>query len=313
MGNKATYKITFDVRSTVKNYFDISVTATGGWDNLKVHYDEGRYGDGIVIPDGLVIDIPPFLEGIGPIQSSIESVDPFIPFNWFGTTRREIGSDVTVRIISNYPAVNHALFRDNVRRCRVPDTNPVQTRCLIVWEVWVKFASALRVVQNDFSLSYFESSNSFNNNRVRVDNTNGALSYGNKQVQSNDTLLSTVTVAAITDLSNENSQYQITITLKNEEDILLLDYDASLCPVVVSVTFDDTKLIVTTSVDVPAIGLRQDIRESSISIPDIVRFYPTYPSSNVIYLTPRDAISLLDLVGVGQSMSMSFLAYGLIV
>lgn len=314
MGNKpATYQIEFEVRMDEMNdisFFVLNKT----WDNFNAVYEQGDYSVGTHgISDGLVIEIPPYLEGIGPIDTSV-TTDRDLILQYLITERIEKDSKVFVKIRNNWPMKNGFLgggssFAAYIFQCKIPGSK--RKLCIVTWKIYVKFASALRAVQNDFSLSYFESTFNFSNGGVRVSN-DGSVSYGNKELESNNSQLKMVNVATITDLSNENGQFILQITLVNINGILELTYDNTLSSIVSDVSVNDTSIIVTTSVDIPVIGYTPDIVGSSVKIPNKVIFDATYPSARTIHLTPRIGAPLTTLVADGQDMTVSFLAVTLI-
>jgi len=204
------------------------------------------------------------------------------------------------------------ILRDFIRMCPVPDTNPILTRCIIAWEVFKELNPAIRQVTDEFSLTYFAGTTNSSNSGIRVDNER-IISLGNKPVVPDDLLLSDIEIETIPRLSNKKGQFLILLTITNENNTLSLISNTYLCPAITDITFNDHSVIVTTSTDIPTISIIQNVTKSSMMIPNRVILDVTYPSSNVIYLTPRNPIpSLLSLVQLNQSINMSFLASNLI-
>lgn len=308
MGNKqATYEIVFDVTSTDVNYKDITLVTIGGWPGIEARY----FTNFTDTADGIVIRIPASLETYGPIETWV-GTEPPVFLRWLKSTRS--GNDYIVTSNVTTGKGMKFILRDFVRMCQVPDTNPIQTRCLIAWSVFVEPAPTINqsLLDDTFSLNYFAGTTNSSNSGIRVDNER-IISLGNKQLVPDDVLLSDIEIRTIPRLSNQKGQFLILITLINEDDVLSLESDTSLCPAITSITLDEHHIIVTTSTDIPSISIIQNVTKSSIQIPNRVIFDVTYPSSNVIHLKPRDPIpSLLSLVSFNQSMNMSFLAANLI-
>jgi hypothetical protein len=302
MGQAPNYSMTITVESTVNNYTDINITSvTGAWAGSNVHYQPS---DG-VNPDGLIIDVPAALEVGGPITWTGVDTSEAIMYRWLEAER--ISSNPTKIKIRRTSTPIKGLFADYIRQCKVPNTYRA-TKCDVMWSVFANPTTSM--LAPTFDMKYIRNYDNLTNSAVRMDK-GGVMSYCNKTLQPSDILLQAVTIDTVPELSNNKGQYLISITLRNTNGVITSEYDATLCPMVTSISNDAVSITVNTNITIPAIGNFQRVVDAGVKVPNIFRFNLT-PVGNSIILTPNDTSLLSEVVTPGTSLTTTFLVFNVV-
>lgn len=163
-----------------------------------------------------------------------------------------------------------------------------------------------------FDFPYILSRDNLTVASVRIED-DSTLSYTNKQLVEGDKRLSDVTPGTLIGLSNDQGVYKLIVTLKHlSTGIMNVSWDETYCPFITSITVATTHLIVTTSELVPSISIVDNINHSSIIAPGDLQFIASYPSDNVVFMTPNTLPpNLFTIVPIGTELEVTFCIFAL--
>jgi len=302
-----TYILHIQVKAVIDpNTFNVGISiqnVNGGWNNTIVTYD-GNFGNS----DACIIDIPSYLETYGRISSIVSVVPNFSPFK-LQATLLDNPSRIAISVAPVYLGPSSGwIYQDLSDACwyRGQPDLPLRNFTLSSLSVFVMIAQDPNTLMNgvqDFSLSYIRGYNNVSNNAVRMD-MNGLITYDNKYIEPL-TIMSNVDMGTVAGLSNAKLQYLFTVTLTNNNGIVNVgNYNTSTWPSIISITNNTYSIIATSTSNIPYMEVLGVVSRASVTIPTEIDFIPIF-DSDVLYLTCNT--SLNNLIGLGQSLTMTFL------